>query len=55
MKCAEYFYNLESAREFYNSMLVADWDAESEFDETSEFDDENNETWIVFYNPKPIR
>jgi hypothetical protein len=55
MKCAEYFYNLEEARDFYNLMLNAGWNAKPEFNETSQFDDENNETWVVFYNPKPYR
>lgn len=54
MKCAEYFYNLNEAKDFYEQMKNAAWNAVPELNDVPEKDDEGNETWIVFYNPKPI-
>jgi len=59
MKCCEYFYSEESAKEYMKEIT---WkNADVELVETYEPNDDEPEKaytekiWVVYFNPKPLR
>lgn len=54
MKCMEVFYRRWEAEKFVEELQNKDWNAEPELEETID-EDINEQCWIVYFNPKPLR
>lgn len=54
MRCMEIFYRKWQAEKFLEELQNENWNTDAEITETID-EDINEECWIVYYNPKPLR